>query len=221
MRQLRQPLTESELEELGEFLARTQGSMLLPQAHGFLTAIVSAPTTIMPSTWQPMLIGEPEFETMEEAQHYLGLVMRLYNQINTDLNEGREVGPPDLDPDAVGLWCSGYLKASRMDDEWRHDEFGVSKLFPMGLLAGELDLVGEENADGDIIEDATPHLEKCLESLPSTVLELHEYWTAWRRENMPMPPSATVRRPPKVGRNEPCPCGSGRKYKKCCALKLH
>jgi uncharacterized protein YecA (UPF0149 family) len=22
---------------------------------------------------------------------------------------------------------------------------------------------------------------------------------------------------PKVGRNEPCPCGSGKKYKKCCA----
>ena len=25
--------------------------------------------------------------------------------------------------------------------------------------------------------------------------------------------------PPKVGRNEPCPCGSGRKYKKCCGSK--
>jgi hypothetical protein len=24
--------------------------------------------------------------------------------------------------------------------------------------------------------------------------------------------------PPKVGRNDPCPCGSGRKYKKCCLL---
>jgi uncharacterized protein YecA (UPF0149 family) len=24
------------------------------------------------------------------------------------------------------------------------------------------------------------------------------------------------RAPAKVGRNEPCPCGSGRKYKKCC-----
>ncbi len=23
----------------------------------------------------------------------------------------------------------------------------------------------------------------------------------------------------KAGRNEPCPCGSGKKYKKCCALK--
>lgn len=24
---------------------------------------------------------------------------------------------------------------------------------------------------------------------------------------------------PKIGRNEPCPCGSGKKYKKCCGLK--
>ncbi len=28
--------------------------------------------------------------------------------------------------------------------------------------------------------------------------------------------SKTVVKPPKVGRNEPCPCGSGKKYKKCC-----
>jgi len=26
----------------------------------------------------------------------------------------------------------------------------------------------------------------------------------------------TVRKGPKVGRNDPCPCGSGKKYKKCC-----
>jgi SEC-C motif-containing protein len=32
------------------------------------------------------------------------------------------------------------------------------------------------------------------------------------------PEQGTVRREgPRVGRNEPCPCGSGRKYKKCCA----
>ena len=28
--------------------------------------------------------------------------------------------------------------------------------------------------------------------------------------------SHTVVKPPKVGRNDPCPCGSGKKYKKCC-----
>mgnify|MGYP006272168669 CR=1 FL=1 len=31
--------------------------------------------------------------------------------------------------------------------------------------------------------------------------------------------SAAVRKPVKVGRNDPCPCGSGKKYKKCCMLK--
>ena len=28
--------------------------------------------------------------------------------------------------------------------------------------------------------------------------------------------STTVRKEKKVGRNDPCPCGSGKKYKKCC-----
>ena len=29
-------------------------------------------------------------------------------------------------------------------------------------------------------------------------------------------PQEPYRAPPKVGRNAPCPCGSGKKYKKCC-----
>jgi hypothetical protein len=28
--------------------------------------------------------------------------------------------------------------------------------------------------------------------------------------------SRTLVKPPKIGRNDPCPCGSGKKYKKCC-----
>jgi len=154
----------------------------------------------------------PDFRAFER--------LGLYNQILTDLNEGREVGPSDLDPGAVGLWCSGYLTACRMDDQWLDDEFAVAQLFPFGILAGEIDLLGEKNSAGDIIEDATPHLEKSLAILPSTVLGLHEYWTGWRRETLP-PPGIPIHRPPKVGRNEPCPCGSGRKYKKRCALELH
>jgi hypothetical protein len=32
---------------------------------------------------------------------------------------------------------------------------------------------------------------------------------------MPIAPTTIVRKQPKIGRNDPCPCGSGRKYKKC------
>lgn len=31
--------------------------------------------------------------------------------------------------------------------------------------------------------------------------------------------SKTIVKENKVGRNDPCPCGSGKKYKKCCANK--
>jgi SEC-C motif-containing protein len=31
-----------------------------------------------------------------------------------------------------------------------------------------------------------------------------------------VPPKQVVRTGPKIGRNDPCPCGSGKKYKKCC-----
>jgi SEC-C motif-containing protein len=29
-----------------------------------------------------------------------------------------------------------------------------------------------------------------------------------------------VKHGPKIGRNDPCPCGSGKKYKKCCGARL-
>ena len=32
----------------------------------------------------------------------------------------------------------------------------------------------------------------------------------------PPPPGAPAAGAPPVGRNDPCPCGSGKKYKKCC-----
>ncbi len=39
---------------------------------------------------------------------------------------------------------------------------------------------------------------------------------AWARPVDSEPPQTVVRTTPKVGRNDPCPCGSGKKFKKCC-----
>ena len=51
-----------------------------------------------------------------------------------------------------------------------------------------------------------------------------ELTAQWRRQNLPpqsLPPGPVQPAPAdlKTGRNAPCPCGSGRKYKKCCLLK--
>ncbi|MBA2542600.1 MAG: SEC-C domain-containing protein, partial [Deltaproteobacteria bacterium] len=49
-------------------------------------------------------------------------------------------------------------------------------------------------------------------------VRIHDYWRDARR-----PATATpIRRgSPKVGRNDPCSCGSGLKFKKCCEPNLH
>jgi uncharacterized protein YecA (UPF0149 family) len=38
------------------------------------------------------------------------------------------------------------------------------------------------------------------------------------REDPQKRPQGTPVTVSKIGRNEPCPCGSGKKYKKCCGL---
>ncbi len=39
----------------------------------------------------------------------------------------------------------------------------------------------------------------------------------WLFDSGEVVPETVVRSTPKVGRNDPCPCGSGKKYKQCCA----
>ena len=50
---------------------------------------------------------------------------------------------------------------------------------------------------------------------------LEEIQAKDRKRETGSEPAATYRPPPseKVGRNAPCPCGSGKKYKKCCLIK--
>ncbi len=50
-------------------------------------------------------------------------------------------------------------------------------------------------------------------------LERFEEVLGTRRFGRPLPLSSEIVKTEKVGRNAPCPCGSGKKYKKCCLNK--
>ncbi|MDP2643550.1 MAG: anaerobic sulfatase maturase [Desulfobacterales bacterium] len=53
------------------------------------------------------------------------------------------------------------------------------------------------------------------------VAELAALWRGRSRQDPSLAPGAPVAQiDPKIGRNDPCPCGSGRKYKKCCLGKV-
>jgi uncharacterized protein len=210
------PLSDDDLDHLADFLdssSVSDDSMDIVEAHGFITAIVSAPTMLMPSRWQPILFGGgPEFQSMIEAQEIIGVLMRLNNEIASALQSRSFVPLGYPDPEDVERWCEGYLRGARLDDAWwGADEDGAALIFPIGVLAGAFDLVGEQDADGGKIVDPTKHIERCREMLPEYVQRAYDHFVELRRAALARPAKAS-----KVGRNDPCPCGSGRKYKKCC-----
>jgi len=50
--------------------------------------------------------------------------------------------------------------------------------------------------------------------IADSVVLIHGFWREWAADwSAVLEP---IRRGPKIGRNEPCPCGSGRKHKRCC-----
>lgn len=98
-----------------------------------------------------------------------------------------------------------------------------------GFLDGINESLHEENPIETMDEDTEVKLEIDPEKLYYHMVEAKADWLygleAWnsilteeRRKELykEQKASGTIRKPAKVGRNDPCPCGSGKKYKHCC-----
>ena len=80
------------------------------------------------------------------------------------------------------------------------------------------------NVDGGAAEDAAGTVEFIAQySENGERIDHHEVaqfkkengtWFFW--DGAPPKPKQFIRQTPKTGRNDPCPCGSGKKFKKCC-----
>ena len=217
------PITDADLERL-EALAgagKLAGRAMLPdELQGFLCAIVSAPQPIPESVWMPIALGVDPEDGEVAASGIVPLVRRLRDECERDLLEERGIDPilaPG--PGGEGLdharWARGYLEGvSLADPAWDADdpETADGLLTPFFVLAG--DATPEvRRAYRESLELPTDiDLDQMLEDdLPLVVQDNFEYWLDRR-----LVPETIRRESPKVGRNDPCPCGSGRKFKQCC-----
>ncbi len=65
-------------------------------------------------------------------------------------------------------------------------------------------------------EEAVQNL---AEAIPDAVIAIHGHQRKHTAAHAPGPGRTVKRSTAKVGRNDPCPCGSGKKYKKCCGAQ--
>lgn len=195
-----QPLTDAELETVRAFMARPGGPSF-DRSMGILHALATAPTRVDSSAWLAELIGERELDSADDAL----LIRRLYDQVLVAFEDGALTVPSE--PEAIETFCGGYVHVAMADRAWRANEKATLEAFPL-LCLSQRKRPSELGVDG--VADETAWSSEQRTALARTLLAVHAALQADRDAAV-----APIRRE-KVGRNDPCPCGSGRKYKKCC-----
>lgn len=235
------PLSDLEMDELESFLLSDsvpEEAMLLDSLDGYLTAIVIGPTTLRLSDWLHGIWGpveneRPAFETEAQAQRIIQLIMRHMNGIVWSFEHAPDTFEPFIGTmtypgdgreylDAE-MWAYGFMQGVALcRDDWKplfDAPEGADILRPLYLLgADDLPAADRRNV-------RTPAQRNVLaEQLTASLAAIYRYWLPYRKAVHERQVASTIQRQhPKVGRNDPCPCGSGRKFKKCCgaAATLH
>ncbi|MGN6906081.1 UPF0149 family protein, partial [Neisseria sp. P0015.S006] len=196
--------------------SEAHNTMRCDEVQGFMMALLSGPDALNPTNWLPEILGEESLFDAKERTEIERLVMAMAADMRMKLNEKilpdlwfyeDEAGNPDF-----YTWCNAYLYAlDIVPTDWFEavDQEEFEDLFyPIMALGGIYD--DEEN--GEVILHLNEKELTQLESdLPHVLLDIYWYWQAIINK-----PQTVRREGEKVGRNDPCPCGSGKKYKACC-----
>lgn len=109
------------------------------------------------------------------------------------------------------------------------EKYGQDVMTMVGFLDGINDSLKVENPIETMTEDTEVSLAFDKEKLYKNMVDAKADWLyelpQWdqifdedtkKRLYREQKQSGTIRKEKKIGRNDPCPCGSGKKYKKCC-----
>ncbi|WNZ54703.1 UPF0149 family protein [Microbulbifer sp. MKSA007] len=220
------PISEADLDYIDEVLHKygNDDSILdICELDGFLTALVSGPEMIPPSRWFSALWGgpgnEPEWESEEEMQRFMALLFHLMNSNAMMLVETpeefqalfnlfeKEGEAPVTIPEE---WCFGYMRAVDLG-QWPSLPAELVTHLQAIALHGSEEYIDQLNT-----LTATEHQQTVTQIEPAA-RALHRHWLQQRAPELSTSPHHTKpKADPKTGRNDPCPCGSGKKFKRCC-----
>jgi uncharacterized protein len=225
---------QKELDKLDHFFQkqyRNADAMELSEFDGFCAALIVCPEMIMPSEWLPIVLGQEGGidEDTVDLETGVALIMKHYNRVAEFLTPPSETYETiyGSDPNSGDVywepWVGGFGRAMKIRPKaWekimscgdKNLIEGLTMLLLMQVVcAGEVDLLDNEFEDMD---------KNAPDSIPNIVLDLNEWTKSQQQQEFPFasqaPANANIEPfgSVKVGRNDPCPCGSGKKYKKCC-----
>ena len=207
------------LNRMYSVLAEIAPRPLVPEGmHGALAAVALSPYTAVPNTWLPILYNMqdelPEFTSRESAKTFLDTAVSAYNLVVTSLTTGEFAFTFEVKTTAdehlrlkLKDWCEGFIKGFRGTgvETTDFDEDFISLMSPIAycarpeFFAAEVPEPNNEQAYRRIADEMDANLQALRNYL----------FLFTQRQQM-------IRNTDVPGRNDPCPCGSGKKYKQCC-----
>ena len=195
--------------------------MTVEGMDGLFCALIAGPELVSPSEYMPVVFGEEPwresaFESIDEANELLALMMRHWNSIVAELQTDGVYEMLLDEADDRGVvgrkWAQGFMRGVAMRKagwlELFTDE-NEGQLATIPIVAGEVD---PEFPPTPLSEEKA---EQLVVYMGAGLGRAYRHFKE-RRRNAPRAASTVRRSGDKVGRNDPCPCGSGQKYKKCC-----
>jgi len=205
-------------------------SMSPLELDGYLTGIVVTPQAapIRPSAWIARLWGDeaPVFDDEAQIKTVLGAVMIRYKALLRDIDRSlkrleadrivdyRPLFLSDSQKpahDAVRRWVRGFWTAMTLAPEtWSalvEDERTQTIIAP---FVGFFDI--DKLEPNKIPHEMDDRLDADAALIPRMILILRKLARIREADTRP----TILPRRSRVGRNDPCPCGSGKKYKRCC-----
>ena len=212
----------SRLRRLDEILYDLpDDAMLLSELDGYLAGIATCPEPIEPGEWLPPIWGglygeAAPFEDPLDSALLADMVVARLAEIQRDLGRGKLQPILDID-DRNGevlweIWIEGFaLAMSLRPESWAafaadaDPQTGAALTYLLSLAAIAANDTPLTSIEVNAVSDDAPG------AIPGQVARLYA-----ARARIAAPAPLPDEPPAKVGRNDPCPCGSGKKSKKCC-----
>ncbi len=208
------------LEKFLSYYANDSSISGVSELDGFFAALACAPQMIAPSQWMAKIWGGqsqmPEWESEDEFRVVVSALMNYYNQVMQYFYDGnfkplflegkKADGSESL---IVEDWCEGFARGLSAWGEMPPSQMDklISLIEPIRLFITAEGYAALKNMSDDEVRQQQ-------RKITANVRRIHK---AFFR---PLPAKPPTREPvmaaQKAGRNDPCPCGSGKKFKKCC-----
>jgi len=209
------------------------------ECAGFLFVIACSPEPVNPSEWIPVIYNsgsENDEADIDDIKVALGDLMALYNEVNRQVREsdvsllpGCDIRPEplaNLEADTpISQWANGFIQGYDWLEELWSEYIPETLDEEFGSLMLVLSFFANKQIAESFVEDGAKEgltLERMAASMQDLFVDAMQDFARLsftvqlviqKHYGETQQPASSE----KIGRNEPCPCGSGIKYKKCCA----